>query len=118
VTAITYVTPARVFFPLLFVVQFFDSFYASRRLETPWLFDILSRVALIWLIWWWLRDDSRRLGITWVLDLGMFLVIAWIFILPYHLFKTRGLKAFIPILAFILVTVSGAAAAVIVSFLL
>lgn len=86
-----------------------------RQLEAPWTFDVLSPIAFIWLIWWWLRDDSRKYGISWMLDLGMFLLMAWPIILPYHLFKTRGLSAFIPILTFILVVVSGTVTAVAVS---
>jgi len=50
-----------------------------------------------------------------MLDLGMFLFIAWVVLLPYHLFKTRGLKAFIPILAFILTILCGIVAAAVVS---
>jgi len=96
-------------------VQFLSTLYQLRGLETHWLFDALSRIAIVWLIWLWLREDSRRLGITWMLDLGMFLFIAWVVLLPYHLFKTRGLKAFIPILAFILTILCGIVAAAVVS---
>ena len=109
----TLVTPARAFFVFVFLIQFLDGLYVQLQIEIPGVFDTLSRIALVSLIWWWLRDDSRRLGITWVLDLGMFLFTAWLVILPYHLFKTRGLKGVIPILAYILVVVFGAAAAVV-----
>jgi len=35
------------------------------------------------------------------LDMGMFLYIAWIFIIPYYLFKTHGWKALYTIVLFI-----------------
>jgi hypothetical protein len=37
----------------------------------------------------------------WVYDLGFFLCIAWPLIMPYYLFKTRGAKGLLVILAFI-----------------
>ncbi|MEQ1924273.1 MAG: hypothetical protein ABL952_17370, partial [Pyrinomonadaceae bacterium] len=79
---------------------------------------VVSPFGLIWLFWLWLREDSRNYGIAWVLDLGMFLFMAWPLILPYHLFKTRGLKAFIPILAYVLTILLGTLAAAVVTSLL
>ncbi|CAN5310069.1 hypothetical protein BH20ACI2_BH20ACI2_07010 [soil metagenome] len=105
--------------PYLLCVSFRFSIYlfslrgtAGRAAEGV---EILSGLSFIWLIWWWLRDDSRKRNIWWVLDLGFFLFLTWFAILPYHLFKTRGLSAFIPILFFVFVLISGYAAAEIVS---
>ncbi|MFZ1700408.1 MAG: hypothetical protein WBO10_04125 [Pyrinomonadaceae bacterium] len=108
-------TSARLIFAAAFFSQFVANLYAYRLVEVPSAFDVLSPIAFVWLIWWWLRDDSRRRGITWVLDLGMFLWLAWFIVLPYHLFKTRGHAAFIPILALILTYLLAAASAAIVS---
>lgn len=108
-------TPSRIFFSFLFVVQFITSLYEARLVELPKGVEILSGLGFVWLIWWWLRDDSRKRNIQWVLDLGFFLLLGWMFILPYHLFKTRGLGAFIPILFFVFVLISAYAAAQIVS---
>jgi hypothetical protein len=112
-----YTTPSVVLFTFGFLFQFLAALYELRQLETPWPLDLLSRIAFVWLVWWWLRDDSRRRGITWALDLGMLLFAAWIVVLPYHLFKTRGLKAFIPVLAYILVVLCGSVAATITTVL-
>jgi hypothetical protein len=38
---------------------------------------------------------------VWVYDLGFFLCIAWPFVVPYYLVKTRGAKGLLVILAFI-----------------
>lgn len=113
-----WLTPGRVLFVLIFFVQFVDGLYVIRQIDSPLVYDVMSRIAVVWVIWWWLMDDSRRLGVTWFHDLGMFLFIAWIFILPYHLFKTRGFRAFIPILAFILTALCGSVAAAVFSVLL
>jgi hypothetical protein len=108
-------TPGRVLFAFLFFTSFIDGIYSIRQTGSPWLNDELSRIVFVWLIWWWLKEDSRRSGIMWVLDLGMFLLMGWIFILPYHLFKTRGFKGFIPILFFMAVYLAGIASAAILS---
>jgi hypothetical protein len=52
------------------------------------------------------------------MDLGMFLYIGWFFIVPYYLFKTRGVQAMIGIASFVGVFMAGwlSAAAVIVVF--
>src|ERR687896_328477 len=83
----------------VFGVQFADTLYLANEMAPPPGFEILSPLGFLWLICWWLESDSRRVGTKWPMDLGMFLYVAWIFIVPYHLFKTRGLRAFIGILS-------------------
>ncbi len=106
--------PAIALLVYVFLLQFVEGLYAVRQIEMPVSTFFLSRLAFVWLIWWWLREDSRRRGVTWMLDLGLFLMIAWPLLLPYHLFKTRGWAGFIPILWFFLAVLCGAAAAAIV----
>jgi len=53
-------------------------------------------LAFYWAFGWWFINDSRKHGIPWVdkyMDMGMYLYVAWIFLIPYYLFKTRGWKA-------------------------
>ena len=38
--------------------------------------------------WFW--DYSRRHRVTWVLDMGCFLLVAWVIIVPYYLLKREG----------------------------
>ena len=95
----------------VFLAQFVEGLYAVREIEMPYSTFFLSRLAFVWLVWWWLREDSRRRGVTWMLDLGMFLMIAWPLLLLYHLFKTRGWAGLIPILWFILALLCGSVAA-------
>jgi hypothetical protein len=109
-----FTTPAAAIFVYVFALQFIDNLYALQGIEGPLGWEFLSRIGLVWLIWWWLRVDSRERGIGWVLDLGMFLYLAWIVVLPYHLFKTRGWAAFVPILFFIAVALMGFVSAVVV----
>ena len=79
----------------LVVAQFVNGFNVARigdnsGISNPWYF-----LAFYWAIGLWFINDSRRHGVKWVdeyLDMGMFLYIACIFIIPYYLFKTRGWK--------------------------
>lgn len=53
-------------------------------------------LAFYWALSWWFIKDSQKHSITWAgdyLDMGMWLYAAWMFIVPYYLFKTRGWKA-------------------------
>ncbi|HLM00851.1 MAG TPA: hypothetical protein VK400_07325 [Pyrinomonadaceae bacterium] len=75
--------------------------YFAYELPLPQSFNILYVLGFWGILCWWLREDSKKYGVSWVLDIGFFLYVAWIFIVPYHLFKTRGLKAFVTILLFI-----------------
>lgn len=111
-------TPTKALFAFVFVAQFVTTLYSAREIALPLFFDFLYPFASLWLICWWLREDSRRTGVTWPIDLGMFLYIAWIFILPYHLFRTRGLKGFLGIFSFIGILIAAWVAAAIVGILL
>jgi hypothetical protein len=48
------------------------------------------------------------------MDLGMFLSIGWVLVLPYYLFKTRGIKAMIGIASFLGVCVAAWSSAAII----
>jgi len=87
----------------VFVVftQMTEVLYFAYELPLPQSFNILYVLGFWGILCWWLREDSKKYGVSWVLDIGFFLYVAWIFIVPYHLFKTRGLKAFVTILLFI-----------------
>jgi hypothetical protein len=74
--------------------------YFAYGFEPSGVFDVLHGLSFWGILCWWFREDSKKFGVSWILDIGYFLYIAWIFIIPYHLFKTRGVKGFITILLF------------------
>ncbi len=111
-------TPAKVLFLFTFFVQFVGVLYSAGGIELPPLFDTIQPVAFLWLSWWWLKEDSRQTGVSWPLDMGMFLYMAWIVVLPYHLFKTRGPKGFLAIIMFIGVLSAAWITAAIISVLI
>src|SRR5688500_14704187 len=99
-------TPAKVFLAFSFVSTFIGTLYAVGGIELPYTIELVSQVAGIWLIWLWFMSDSRDHGVTWPMDMGMFLFAAWIFVIPYHLFKTRRIAGVLPILTFVFVVIS------------
>jgi hypothetical protein len=92
----------------LTVVQLASGFYLAGSIEPPPPFGLLYALGFLWVIGWWLLKDSRKRGVEWVLDMGLFLYLAWPLILPYYLLKTRGVKGLLVILVFIGVFVMAA----------
>ena len=111
--------PAKVLFSFAFFTQFVAALYSAKAFELPVLIQFLYWLALGWVMWWWLKEDSKQAGFAWpMMDLGYFIIVAWIVIIPYYLFATRGLKGFIGILSFIGVFLAGWLAANFVSIIL
>lgn len=100
--------PTVLLYSFLFITQVVNGIYLSADIELPPAYTFLYPLSLLWIIGWWLQKDSRRRNVQWVFDMGLFLYIAWPFIMPYYLFKTRGIKALLIILAFV-ITYLGAA---------
>jgi hypothetical protein len=99
-------TPAKVLLAFVFVTHFIGTIYAVGEIEFSYTIEVVSKIAVTWLIWLWFISDSREHGVTWPMDMGMFLYLAAMLIIPYHLFKTRGSGGVIPILVFLCVIVS------------
>ncbi|HEX9959830.1 MAG TPA: hypothetical protein VGB00_02790 [Pyrinomonadaceae bacterium] len=74
--------------------------YFAYDSAMPDAFEVWYALGFWGILCWWFREDSKKFGVSWMLDIGFFLYVAWIFIIPYHLFKTRGVKAFVTILLF------------------
>jgi hypothetical protein len=94
-------SPTALLYVFLVITQIVSGFYLASELEPPPSFTLLYALGFLWVVGWWMLSDSRKHGIGWVLDMGLFLYIAWPFILPYYLLKTRGAKGLLVILGFI-----------------
>lgn len=103
-------SPAVLLYLFVFFGQGAAGFYWASDAGPSPAFSLLYGLGFLWGVGWWLRRDSRRRGVRWILDMGMFLNIAWPLIMPYHLIKTRGAKGLLLILAFGAVYVGGLAA--------
>lgn len=102
--------PAILLYLFVVVTQFLTGVYVAIGIEPPSLFQILNRLGFLWIIGWWLWNDSKKRQIPWVYDTGFFLYLVWPFFLPYHLLKSRGAKGLLSIGAFILVYIVAAVA--------
>ena len=89
----------------LWIFQMFshtiDSVYATMGAEQSSGLTLLSRFCLLWILGWWVLKDNQKYGMKFPYDFGLFLAAFWLVWLPYYLFKTRGIRAFITILSFI-----------------
>ena len=80
----------------LSIAQFVNGFTDARTGGYLEIAHFWYALAFYWALGWWFISDSRRHDSAWVdkyMDMGMFLYVGWIFLVPYYLFKTGGLKA-------------------------
>jgi hypothetical protein len=85
----------------MLISQIAAGVYAGFEVEPSGGFVTLQYVVLFWLVGDWLMKDNRQHHIDWVFDMGFFLYLAWPLIIPFYLFKTRGVKALLIIAGFI-----------------
>jgi hypothetical protein len=100
------------------VFGFTNGLYTGLQRETPGVLEVVQLVLLFWSIGWWIQKDSRKRGIRWPTDLGLFLWIAWPIVLFYHLFRTRRLKALLLIAGYLAIFLVAAIAGVALSILI
>lgn len=79
-------------FAFLAVVRLEQGALLARHANIPGSSTLLQYVLLFCLIGYWLDVDSREKRTLRIWDMGFFLYVAWPFILPYYLVKTRGVK--------------------------
>ena len=85
----------------LMLVNVANGLYAGLGMQPSPVFQLTSTVAFGWALGWWIIEDNKRFRLKWVDNYGVFLyVIGWM-IIPVYLFRTRGSKAFLPLLLFI-----------------
>ena len=87
--------------------------YGVWNVPLPAILETLYPLVFLWIISWWFAGDTRNQRLSWPLDMGMFLYSAWMFFIPYYLFKTRGLRGFVGVLAFVGVNIAAWIAALV-----
>jgi hypothetical protein len=94
-------SPTVLLYSFVVINQFAAGLYLGLAAEPPVAYRVLQTLAQIWIIGWWLISDSRKRGIAWVYDLGLFVFIGWPILMTYYLIKTRRAKALLVMLGFI-----------------
>jgi hypothetical protein len=106
-------SPTGLLYLFLVLTQIATGAYGASGTEPPASFTVIYIFAFLWIIGWWLRVDSSRHGLSWVFDMGLFLYVAWPFILPYYIVKSRGTKGLLVILCFVAVYIGATIAGVV-----
>ncbi|HEY3039895.1 MAG TPA: hypothetical protein VGJ66_14230 [Pyrinomonadaceae bacterium] len=112
------ISPTVLLYTFVTISQFGRGLYLASADGGPPGFMFINAVGFLWILGWWLLKDSRKRGVAWVYDLGLFLYVAWPFIMPYYLLKSRGTKGLFVIVAFAVVYVSALLAGTILYVLL
>lgn len=86
---------------LVFVYHFGMGIYYTWGLEPSPTFEFLYFAAFLCGVVWWLKAEARRYPVKPLYCPGLLVGYGWIIIIPYHLFKTRGVKGLIPLLALV-----------------
>ncbi len=86
---------------LVFVYNFSTGIYRAAGLDPLPEFEFLYTAAFLCGVIWWLRAEARRHPVWPIYCPGVLVGMGWIVIIPYHLIKTRGMRALIPLLALI-----------------
>jgi hypothetical protein len=74
----------------LFLAQAVDGAYGGLGRPLPPAFAPLTSACVGMSVVAWFHGFSRRQRIPWVVDMGWFLLVAWIIIVPYYLLRAEG----------------------------
>jgi len=84
---------------LVFIYNFSAGVYYAHGLEPLPSVEFLYTAAFLCGVVWWLNAEAGRSAVQPVYCRGLLVSIGWLFIIPYHLLKTRGARGLIPLLA-------------------
>ena len=101
----------------VFVYNFGAGIYLARGIEPLPTFEFLYTAAFVCGVVWWLNAEVKRSAVKPIYCAGLLVGIGWFVIIPYHLFKTRGLRGALPLLALIGSFVAAHLLAIVVYFL-
>lgn len=84
---------------LVFVYNFAAGLYLAWGVEPLPTVEFLYTSAFLCGVIWWLNAETRMSAVKPVYCRGLLVALGWLIIIPYHLFKTRGTKGLIPLVA-------------------
>jgi|RhiMetdeSRZDD1v2_1073273.scaffolds.fasta_scaffold239879_3 hypothetical protein len=75
--------------------------YAYHNVPPSTLAEFIRQWGMGLLFVWWVKADSRQTRYWPCYDFDTFLFFGWPVLLPYYLFRTRGLRGFYLVFAFL-----------------
>ena len=99
---------------LIFVCHVALGFYQFHGLEPLPELEFLYRAAFVCAVVWWLRAEAKSSPVARTYCEGLLVGVGWMFIIPYHLLKTRGVKGLIPLLALIFTFIASYVLAIVI----
>ncbi|HKS08666.1 MAG TPA: hypothetical protein VJS13_03905 [Pyrinomonadaceae bacterium] len=84
---------------LIFVYNFTAMFYQLAGLERLPTVEFLYIATLPCAVVWWFRKENVKSAVNPVYCQGLLASYGWIFMVPYHLVQTRGVKGLVPLFA-------------------
>jgi hypothetical protein len=97
-------SPSRplIFFCLLVLLYHVGSgLYLARGAGPTDTLDLLYQGGLLWAAIWWLKVECRKRRVELAYCPGLLVSVAWMIVIPYYLFKLRGARGFLRLLALI-----------------
>jgi len=64
--------------------------YAAVQVEPSPAMSLFFSFGPLLAVILWLQKNAKQAGVPYILDLGLFLWLAWPIIIPWYAFKTRG----------------------------
>lgn len=92
-----------IFFLCLFLLisQICNSIFFANGIEPSFEFQTIYNLGFFLILTYWYKNDCQNYQEPWLIDSGLFVYLFWFLLLPFHLFKTRGIKAIWTILIFL-----------------
>lgn len=70
-------SPTVLLYLFVILTQIARGIYSAGEIEPPPAFSLFFTLGFLWIIGWWLLNDSKKRGVQWVLDLGLFLGVSY-----------------------------------------
>lgn len=102
----TLTAPIFLLYLFLLISQVCNSIFYANGIEPSDRFQTIYNLGFLLIITVWLKKDYQKYKEPWHIDSGLFVFLFWYLLIPFHLFKTRGIKGFLPILFFLAIYLS------------
>jgi hypothetical protein len=105
-------------FCLWFCILSYSAVAALTPAEASPRSDFASRLTFPFIMAWWVMSDAQKRGRKLCYDFDSFVFFVWPLVVPAYLFQTRGVRAFLTLLCFGGMLLSGVIIAAVIELIL